>query len=401
METTSRKFESVAMLPGNPKWDQAIHREGTLYSREDDIRSPFERDNGRILHCLAYRRLKHKTQVFFSPDNDHICTRIEHVNHVASVSRTIAKELGLNEELVYAIALGHDVGHAPFGHHGEKILDGLCQPTGRFWHEQHSLRVLDLIEAMPGPDGKQHALALTYAVRDGVVTHCGEVHEERIVPRENAVDLYSITGAGSIPSYSWEGCVVKLADKIAYLGRDIEDALMLGIIEESMLESLVRYACSIGVSVETISNNALIHHFIIDVCRTSSIAEGIGLSANYLQLMKRVGEFSKDHIYCHPRLEWYKKYGNLILQSIYEYLLQQYSGERTLTVLSTRLKRKSLLLVYFIEYLNQKVGDEEAGHLPLYNLANEQDYKQACIDFIAGMTDGFAERCFQELVSFS
>ena len=137
------------------------------------------------------------------------------------------------------------------------------------------------------------------------------------------------------------------------------------------------------------------------MCRTSSIAEGIGLSSNYLQLMKRVGEFSKDHIYCHPRLEWYKKYGNLILQSIYEYLSQQYNGERTLTMLSTRLKRKSLLLGYFIEYLNQKVGKEEEGHLPLYSLAKEQDYKQACIDFIAGMTDGFAERCFQELVSFS
>ena len=402
MTTGGKKFESVAMLPGNPKWDQAIRREGTLYSRVDDIRSPFARDNGRILHCPAFRRLKRKTQVFFSPDNDHVCTRIEHVNHVASISRTISKELGLNEELVHSIALGHDVGHAPFGHHGERVLNELCQGSGRFWHEGHSLRVLDKIEVMTGPEGRQHAMSLTYAVRDGIVTHCGEVHDERIRPRDEAIDLYSIEKANAVPSYTWEGCVVKIADKIAYLGRDIEDALMLGIIDEKDCEEILVCARNdLGLDVAALTNTALIHRFILDVCNTSDSVEGIGLSKNHLALMKMVGNFSINHIYSHPRLECYKQYGKLILQSIYSHLVERYDGERTLQRLAGRTTRKSILLGYFIEYLNQKSGRDEQGHEPLYDLAKVDDYKQACIDYMAGMTDNFAERCFQEIISFS
>ena len=120
-------FASVKTDEKNPKWQQCIKRENTLYNRGNDIRSEFERDYTRLLHCEAYRRLKHKTQVFYAPQNDHICTRIEHVNHVASVSATIAKYLGLNQELTEAIAIGHDIGHAPFGHTGEDILNSLIQ----------------------------------------------------------------------------------------------------------------------------------------------------------------------------------------------------------------------------------------------------------------------------------
>ena len=125
-----------------------IKREKELYSRADDIRSPFARDYTRILHSMAYRRLKHKTQVFFNINNDHICTRMEHVNHVESVSSTIAKELGLNEELTKAISIGHDLGHAPFGHHGEKVLSKFSEKYlhKKFWHEQNGLRFVDNIE---------------------------------------------------------------------------------------------------------------------------------------------------------------------------------------------------------------------------------------------------------------
>ena len=112
-------FRTVAATPGNSNWEKLTERRASLYSREDDVRSPFARDYTRILHSLAYRRLKHKTQVFFNIDNDHICTRMEHVAHVESVSNTIAKSLGLNDELTKAIAMGHDLGHAPFGHQGE------------------------------------------------------------------------------------------------------------------------------------------------------------------------------------------------------------------------------------------------------------------------------------------
>ena len=115
-------FVSVSANPNNEKWDKIISRVSPLYSRPNDVRSEFERDFNRVIHSNAYRRLKHKTQVFFSPQNDHICTRIEHVNHVESISYTLAHYLGLNEELTRAIAVAHDLGHAPFGHKGEKIL---------------------------------------------------------------------------------------------------------------------------------------------------------------------------------------------------------------------------------------------------------------------------------------
>jgi len=115
-------FRSVSVHEGNPQWGQSISRIKQLYKKADDIRSQFARDYTRILHSTAYRRLKHKTQVFFATHNDHICTRIEHVHHVASVSYTIANYLGLNTELTNAIAIGHDLGHAPFGHAGEEFL---------------------------------------------------------------------------------------------------------------------------------------------------------------------------------------------------------------------------------------------------------------------------------------
>ena len=143
-------FESVASREENSAWQTHIKREKALYSRPNDIRSPYERDYTRILHCLAYRRLKHKTQVFFNIENDHICTRMEHVQHVESVSCTIAKFLGLNTDLTKAIAMGHDLGHAPFGHEGENELSALRKENGmdRFWHERNSLRVIDKLELL-------------------------------------------------------------------------------------------------------------------------------------------------------------------------------------------------------------------------------------------------------------
>ncbi len=155
-------FSRVACNPGHPHWTEAIQRYGKLYIQADELRSEFTRDYNRILHCKAYRRLKHKTQVFYATTNDHICTRIEHVNHVASVSYTLARFLGLNTELTAAIALGHDLGHAPFGHQGENILRDLLRQEGipSFWHEQNSLHVVDHLETLPDPAGKETNLHL-------------------------------------------------------------------------------------------------------------------------------------------------------------------------------------------------------------------------------------------------
>ena len=161
---------------------------------------------------MAYRRLKHKTQVFFAPQNDHICTRIEHVSHVASVSTTIAKYLGLNEQLTQAIAIGHDIGHAPFGHTGEDILNSLMvQKEGKnapkkFWHERNSLFFADYIETLQDPNGAEKNLDLTYAVRDGLICHCGEIDKQGIKPRDKAENLYDMKKPGMFEPYTWEGC---------------------------------------------------------------------------------------------------------------------------------------------------------------------------------------------------
>ena len=159
-------FVQVACREENPNWQQAIQRQHELYSRNNDIRTDFERDYTRLLHCEAFRRLKHKTQVFFAPKHDHICTRMEHVFHVASVASTISKYLGLNEQLASAIAIGHDIGHAPFGHFGEDCLNKLLpQKPGenapkRFWHERNSLFFADYIETLQDPEGRAKNAAI-------------------------------------------------------------------------------------------------------------------------------------------------------------------------------------------------------------------------------------------------
>ena len=145
------RFKKVAATAQNNKYKKLIERENELYKRASDIRSEFARDFTRILHSTAYSRLKHKTQVFFNIDNDHICTRMEHVQHVESVSSTIATYIGLDSELTRAIAMGHDLGHAPFGHCGEEIINEIMNrkiffsttPQKHFWHEKNGVRFVD------------------------------------------------------------------------------------------------------------------------------------------------------------------------------------------------------------------------------------------------------------------
>lgn len=191
-------FKQYAAVAGNPNWEKLIERSSSLYERRDDIRSPFARDYTRILHSMAYRRLKHKTQVFFNINNDHICTRMEHVSHVESVSSTIAKTLGLNEELTKAISIGHDLGHAPFGHQGEVVLQRLTREHLHqdFWHEQNGLRFVDRIELLADNYNAYKNLDLTYAVRDGIISHCGEVDQNGITPRNISIPIEDFDKAG-------------------------------------------------------------------------------------------------------------------------------------------------------------------------------------------------------------
>ena len=195
-----------------------------------EIRGDYFRDQTAIIHSMAFRRLKHKTQVFFAPENDHVCTRIEHVMHVATIAKSICKGLNKNGwqldiEAAFAIGLGHDLGHAPFGHEGEFILS---QKLGnrKFMHELNSYRVVEYLSN----NGK--GLNLTYMVKDGIICHNGEKFEQYLKPDDKPKNLDKITNRQVIPS-SYEGCVVRFSDKTAYLGRDIEDAITAGFIKRT------------------------------------------------------------------------------------------------------------------------------------------------------------------------
>jgi dGTPase len=190
------RFLNHQLGRAHDKWEQSLQRGGDFIPSEDkpdDTRSQFYRDYSRILHCTSYRRLKHKTQVFFATQNDHICTRMEHVNHVVSISYTISKFMGLNTELTQAIALGHDLGHSPFGHEGETLLSEIMQQwDGSFWHEKNGLYTADKIATLPNASNMHKNLRLTYAVRDGIISHCGETDENGLFPRPGAIDLEQI-----------------------------------------------------------------------------------------------------------------------------------------------------------------------------------------------------------------
>lgn len=401
---TPNKFSDEATLPGNQKWEAANQRIFPIEQRPDEIRSDFCRDYNRILHCNAYRRLKHKTQVFFSTKNDHICTRIEHVNHVTSVSYSISKFLGLNTELTDAIAIGHDLGHAPFGHSGENKLKQISKAElgVYFWHEKNSLRVIDYIELLQNSSGHYTNLNLTYAVRDGIVSHCGEVDEKSIFPRKEDIDLHLIHRPNEYSPFTWEACVVKIADKIAYLGRDIEDAIRLNILTDIQL----RYLHDIvNIDIDKINNTALIHGFIIDLCKHSSPEEGIRMSDEYLKLMHDVKKFNYQHIYNHPRLHNYVQYADLVLDTLFKVLTDLFDGEQTLNRLNAERKIYPKLMKSFIGWLEKytlelKNTCRQYQNYTLYDLKDRRDYCAAIIDFIASMTDQFAIELFEEQTRF-
>ena len=219
-----KKFEKVAMVEGNEKFENAVSRIEKLYDPiygDAPMRSEFDRDYTRTINCNAYRRLKHKTQVFFSPKNDHICTRIEHVNLVDSISNTIANYLGLNSELTKAIAVTHDIGHSPFGHQGEFILSEIAEREygEKFWHAGNGLHYVDDLELLKDVAGIKRNLNLTYAVRDGILGHSGEPTISGQKPRDEFINLNKFTHSNKYAPYTWEACVVKIADNISYLGR--------------------------------------------------------------------------------------------------------------------------------------------------------------------------------------
>lgn len=341
--------------------------------REDDFRGGYFRDTTAIIHSYPFRRLKHKTQVFFSPKNDHICTRIEHVMHVASVASAICKGLDLDSDLAWAIGLGHDLGHTPFGHVGEKIIDDIRKDSGGFIHELYSLRVVDYLVQY----GK--GLNLTYAVRDGIVSHCGEKFEQSLIPDFKVKNLEELTARNHYPS-TWEGTVVRMADKISYLGRDIEDALQLRIIKVEDIPLS-------GSKIVGTTNSQIINTLVDDIIKTSINTGKIGFSDRIYEALLVLRDFNYKNIYFSPILSGHNKYFERILKLLFGYLneiFDSYGHDHEAYV-----KENNLLAVRFSDYL---------GKMTNFYTNVDGGFNNLVTDYIAGMTDDYAIECVSQIM---
>lgn len=398
-----KKFVNEQANIKNPKWENMISRETLLYKRNNDIRSEFERDYTRIIHSTAYRRLKHKTQVFFSPKNDHICTRIEHVTYVESLSHTITQYLGLNTDLTRAISVAHDLGHSPFGHQGEKILSeiSLKDLGTTFWHEKNGFDLVSNIELLENNNGLLENLNLTYAVRDGIISHCGEIDENNLFPRNDFIDLNTYSKPNEYSPYTWEGCVVKIADKISYLGRDIEDAISFRILEKPLtkLYKMLNYN-----SCEKINNTIIINDLIRDLCENSSPETGLTFSKKSLEMINIIKEFNYQYIYNNPKVNISHNYFSLIINTIYNTLKSMYNKLETKQSIEENIKFYPKLCNEFLNWLERYWNiSKDNSHLKnktLFDMENKQNYYKAIIYFISGMTDNFAIETFNEIISF-
>jgi dGTPase len=350
---------------------------GRLVPEEQcDVRTVYERDVGRIIYSLDFRRLRHKTQVFFDPQNDHICTRMEHVIYVNYIANTIGRALGLNADLIQGIALGHDLGHAPFGHSGERMLDDCLKkvsPDRYFQHEIHSLRVVDKLATRPG---HSNGLNLTFEVRDGIASHCGESYSEcQLVPNrlKMQADLVACARTHGAPA-TLEGCVVRLADKIAYIGRDIEDAVRAGIMEFDDLPAAIQSALGR-------TNGEIINTLVTDIIVNSRGQDAIILSPERGESMEELLRENVARIYRSDKIKRYEKMAQNVIEGLFDALRQALADPEKLASSDNRVYRA------FSKYLNERQDPAS-------------DDLQKTVDYIAGMSDSFASKSFEDIYWF-
>jgi len=400
-----KKFEKQAMFEENEKWEKATHRAEKLYDPiygDAPMRTEFDRDYTRVINCNGYRRLKHKTQVFFAPKNDHICTRIEHVNLVDSISNTIANFLGLNTELTKAIAVVHDIGHSPFGHQGEKILSEIAQREygEKFWHGWNGLNFVENIELLRDIAGIKRNLNLTYAVRDGILGHCGNPAISGQKPREEAIDLKEFTYSNKYAPYTWEACVVKIADNISYLGRDLEDAKEMKLLNDRELQNIDK-----AIEHIRINNTSIIGYLTGDLCKNSNLDDGLRFSKEAHDTMEKIRNFNNEKIYKSDKIQPTIRYFTVLMNEIFYTLKKEYNGTATVKNIK-KMKRYYPVLseefsAWLETYSNIEGRDEEKYFNKIvYDLNDIKNYCRAIIDYMSGMTDQYIVRIYNEIVSF-
>jgi len=334
-------------------------------------RQEFAVDADRILHSRAYTRYIDKTQVFYLVEHEHISHRVLHVQLLSKIARTIGKFLRLNEDLLEAIALGHDIGHPPFGHDGERILSGLCQEhgIGPFLHSIQGVRFLDRLEK----NGR--GLNLSLQVLDGILCHDGETHLERLSPQRDKTfahleeEIRSKTADPelSLKPMTLEGCVVRLADTISYIGRDLEDAITLSLVRREELPPEVS-----GRLGRT--NGAIVYSLVTDLLCHSFEKNYVGYSPEVGALLKQLKEFNYQRIYNNPRIKDQTSKIEALCQRLFQRFLEDLAQDR----------RDSLIYQDFLASLD---------------LAYRESHQPAEIvrDFLASMTDAYFLRTSQEL----
>jgi dGTPase len=350
----------------------AMHRRPEERS-ERGHRLNFSLDADRILHSLAYTRYIDKTQVFYLIDNDHITHRVLHVQFLSKIARDIGRFLRLNEDLIEAIALGHDIGHAPFGHDGERHLSAICERhgIGCFQHNVQSVRFLDRIER------KGRGWNLSLQVLDGILCHDGELHEAGLRPRpgktfddlDREMELKTHKPEAVLVPMTVEGCVVRLADTISYIGRDIEDAIRLNLVSRDQIPS--RCATRLGTT-----NGAIVYNLVEDVIKNSAGRDAVAFSAEVSEALRELKTFNYQSIYQNPKIKGEEHKIGRLFELLFEVYLEDFERKR----------RDSALFGGFLEGMSP-------GYLEGSSPA------EIVRDFIAGMTDDyFLKKCQERLL---
>jgi dGTPase len=337
-----------------------------------DYRQSFSQDSDRILHSLAYTRYIDKTQVFYLIRNDHITHRVLHVQLVSKIARTIGRFLGLNEDLIEAVSLGHDIGHTPFGHDGEKILSDLCHAhgVGHFHHNVQSVQFLDRVER------KGIGWNLCLQTLDGILCHDGEVHNRRLIPDGGKTfadldrEIHDKTWLPEVDllPMTMEGCVVRMADTIAYIGRDLEDAIRLGMIDRGDIPRPIR-------EVLGSTNGTIVYNLVTDVIHNSYQQAYVTFSEGVSEALKTLKAFNLERIYLNPRVKRHLEQ----IGTLFELLFHQYLKD---------IENQDHRSVIFTNFLSDMSED----------YLQSQSKEEVVRDFIAGMTDRyFLRQCPEKL----
>jgi dGTPase len=358
-------FEDKCLSPYAAKNCEARRERGTLHP----FRGPYSRDRDHILYSGSFRRYIGKTQViyFAAGFDEQLSNRSIHTLQVSQIARTIGKALKLNLDLIEAIAIGHDLGHAPFGHDGEEILHGICQQRkiGLFFHNIHSLRIVDkLADACRG-------MNLTFQVRDGILSHDGEVNEKYLKPDRDKTEadlvVYcqkkSLGGEMQIVPVTLEGCVVRMSDAISYVGQDFEDAIRIGILKKGELPEGIKR--KLGES-----NTDIINSLVTDVIINSYHRDEIIYSSGIAEKVFELKKFNAERIYKNPKLKAKKTK----LKACFQYLFDKFLND------IERGDEDSLVYKEWIFNRGQNKG---------VNYINSNLPEQVVVDYIASMTDRY------------